>query len=63
MNVAQIKYYTQNLIFFAGCPKKNKTGFLLRILASKYGIFKLFFTPSENRYSYANFEYQTTSEF
>ena len=43
-----------------GCPKKNKTGFLLHISATKYWLLKSFFSP-ENWDPYAKFEYKTVS--
>ena len=43
-----------------GCPKKNETGILLHISATKYRIFKSFFSP-ENWDPYANFAYKTVS--
>ena len=43
-----------------GGPKKNDTPFLINISATKYQIFKLFFSP-ENWDPYANFENITIS--
>ena len=37
--------------------KKNETPFLLNILATKYQIFKLFFSPGKSD-PYANIEYK-----
>ena len=47
---------------YTGCPKKNETGFLLNISATKYRIFKLFFSP-ENWDPYAMDRYRTNSEW
>ena len=33
------------IINYTGCPKKNETQFLLNISATKYKIFKMFFSP------------------
>ena len=44
--------------FSTGCPKKNKTGFLLNISATNDRIFKSFFSP-ENWDPYGHFEYRT----
>ena len=44
-----------------GCPKKNETTFLLNISATKYRIFKPFFSP-ENLDPYARFEYSNIFE-
>ena len=51
-------YFFPFLPINTGCPKKNKTGFLLNISATNDRIFKSFFSP-ENWDPYAHFEYKT----
>ena len=54
---AGVKVHFQN----TGCPKKNETAFLLNISATKYPIFKPFFSP-ENWDPYARVEYSNIFE-
>ena len=62
LNVSEGALYTRAINKITsnstGCPKKNKTGFLLNISATNDRIFKSFFSP-ENWDPYGHFEYRT----